>query len=741
MDGYGVWGSNQDSSKFQDLKPMGANPTGDTLFDASQYEFFGGDAVKEVELGGLEDEEDDVAPVGFEDKFQLDKEEGDLVGGLSEIDDLSSTFSKLNKVASGPTSAGITRDWGSRESSSASGLAQDADFSNWYDQPAFDAETAQENKKWSSHPYSSPARFIEPNPLHRTSSYPEQRQQQYPQQQILRHQHSSEPILIPNSPFTSYPPNQSSPNGRSTNIPYHPHIAGPNSQIQPNAFPHGLPWNCPINNCQLQNNLPNQSNFPNNFSSRQYVFPQMMPPQQTRMPHPFQMLNPRLSRSPPKFDLLGLPDLRDQRAVSLLRNRQPIPCHPHQVPNHQSRFRSKYMSPSELENIHRMQLAATHSNDPYVEDYYHQAILARKSAGAKLRHQFFPSNLRDSSSKSHSNTNEPHPFLQVDALGRVSFSSIRRPRPLLEVNTTNSSNNAESKFAEKPLEQEPLLAARVAIEDGIYLLLDVDDIDRFLQFNQLPDGGAHLRQRRQVLLEGLASSLQLVDPLGKNGGTVNLAPEDDFVFLRLVSLPKGKKLLLRYLEVLSPGELARVVCMAICRNLRFLFVNESSTVISKLAETVSACIRCMDLKSLSSCFASVVCSSEHPPLRPIGHASGDGASVILKSVLERATELLTDPSAAVSCSVHQRAFWQASFDAFFGLLTKYCFNKYDSVVQSFNSQGSSDTVSSDVAKAISREMPVELLRASLPHTSEQQRKLLLEFAQRSMPVTGISGSS
>ena len=30
----------------------------------------------------------------------------------------------------------------------------------------------------------------------------------------------------------------------------------------------------------------------------------------------------------------------------------------------------------------------------------------------------------------------------------------------------------------KPLEEEPLLAARMVIEDGLCLLLDVDDIDR-----------------------------------------------------------------------------------------------------------------------------------------------------------------------------------------------------------------------------------------------------------------------
>lgn len=54
-------------------------------------------------------------------------------------------------------------------------------------------------------------------------------------------------------------------------------------------------------------------------------------------------------------------------------------------------------------------------------------------------------------------------------------------------------------------------------------------------------------------------------------------------------------------------------------------------------------------------------------------------------------------------------------------------------------------IGSDAAKAISKEMPVELLRASLPHTNDQQRKLLLDFAQRSVPVivfnsyTGSSG--
>ncbi|EPS71565.1 hypothetical protein M569_03193, partial [Genlisea aurea] len=416
-----------------------------------------------------------------------------------------------------------------------------------------------------------------------------------------------------------------------------------------------------------------------------------------------------------------------------------------------TRFRSKYMSSDEIDNIVRMQLAATHSSDPYVEDYYHQACLARKSAGAKLRHHFCPTALRDSSAKPRA-SEEPHAFLQVDALGRVSFSSIRRPRPLLEVDSSNSpsDDSAEAKRSMKPLEQEPMLAARMIIEDGISILLDVDDIDRFLEFNQLPDGGAHLRQRRQALLEELASSLLLVDPLMKNGQKQqqqqgSFSPIDDVTFLRVASLPKGRKLLVKYLRHLLPGDhLGRLVCVAVCRNLRFIFGNlpadpgASSTLID-LAETVSSCVGRMDLDALSSCLASVGYSREHsPPLRPVG-SSGDGASVILKSVLQRATELLTDPLHASDCSPSIRSFWQASFDAFFGVLTKYCFNIYDAVMRTvLVHQGpleEADSVGPEVAKTARKEMPVELLRASLPHTNEQQRKLLLEFTQRSMLVS------
>ncbi|KAK9132823.1 hypothetical protein Scep_012351 [Stephania cephalantha] len=809
MEGFGGGGGGgiEEASNSKGFKNLDGSSSGNALFDASQYAFFGKNVMEEVELGGLEDE-DDAPFIGFDDEEYRfsEREEGEDIGSLADIDDLASTFSKLNKVVHEPRNAGVIGDRGSfsRESSSAAEWAQDADFPGWLDHELFDAENVQEGKRWSSQPHAS-TRLSDSKSLYRTSSYPQQPQQHF----------SSEPILVPKSSFTSYPPpggrsQQSSPNhhSRYLNIPSlaggpHAPFSPPNissfssTQLHLPGLPHGLhyggnvpqfnPQGLPINS-RPPNHWVNQANLfsgdhsglLNNLLHQPLPHPNGLMPhqlmsqqQQQRLHHQaqsplghFSALQSQLfnaNPSPPahllnKYEaMLGMGDLRDQRSKSSQRGRHSMrhPQHGSDTGSQKSdngwpQFRSKYMTADEIESILRMQHAATHSNDPYVDDYYHQACIAKKSAGSRMKHHFCPTHLRDLPSRARSNT-EPHAYLQVDALGRVPFSSIRRPRPLLEVDPPSSAagdGSIDQKASEKPLEQEPMLAARIAIEDGLCLLLDVDDIDRYLQFNQPQDGGTQLRRRRQVLLEGLAASLQLVDPLGKLGHTVGLAPKDDLVFLRLVSLPKGRKLLARYLQLLFPGsDLTRIVCMAIFRHLRFLFGGLPSDAgaaetTTNLARVVSACVRGMDLSALSVCLAAVVCSSEQPPLRPVGSAAGDGASVILKSVLVRATDLLVDPHAGSSYSMSNRVLWQEAFDAFFALLTKYCMSKYDSIMQSLVMQAGPNTavIGSDAARAISKEMPVELLRASLPHTNEQQRKLLMDFAQRSMPVTGFNSN-
>ncbi|XWS27509.1 hypothetical protein CRYUN_Cryun26dG0120900 [Craigia yunnanensis] len=784
----------------ESLKQFGDTSTEGAVFDASQYAFFGKDVLEEVELGGLDEEEEDLPAVGLdEEELLFDREEGEVLRPLSEIDDLASTFSKLNTAVSGPRGSGIIGDRGSRESSSVTEWAHGAEFPYWLGQQALETESIPEGKRWSSQP--SPN--LDARHLYRTSSYPE------PQQQQQHHQHfSSESVLVPKSSYTSYPPPggrspQASPNQHAGHL-NNPYMVGgsqmtslpnlsafSNSQLQMPGLHHGSHYggnmpqfaaglsvnSRPSNQWGSQPKLygADNSSVLNNMLQQQLshqnglIPPQLMPQlqaHQQRVQHPVQpsfshlsgiqsqLFNPHLSLSPPlmnKFEAtLGIGDLRDQRPKSAQKGRQ-NPRFSQQdfescglkSDNGWPQFRSKYMSTDEIEGILRMQLAATHSNDPYVDDYYNQACLARKSAGAKLRHHFCPTHLRDLPPRARANT-EPHAFLQVDALGRVAFSSICRPRPLLEVGPPNSSavTNNDQKASDMPLEQEPMLAARVTIEDGLCLLLDVDDLDRFLQFNQLQDGGAQLRQRRQVLLEGLAASLQLVDPLGKNGDTDELAQKDDLVFLRIVSLPKGRKLLARYLQLLFPGgELMRVVCMAIFRHLRFLFGGlpsdpRAAETTNNLARVVSSCVHGMDLRLLSVCLAAVVCSSEQPHFHPLGSPAGDGASFVLKSVLDRATKLMIDFRAAGNYNMTNQSLWKASFDEFFSLLPKYCINKYDTVMQSLRMQVKPNVEidESDATKAIKREMPVDLLHACLPHINDQQKKLIWDLSQRSMLV-------
>ncbi|KAM1059675.1 hypothetical protein ACFX15_023728 [Malus domestica] len=779
---------------FRDL--LERSSSGNKLFDASQYEFFGQNLVDEVELGGLDDEEDRKPLFGpVDNEYHLfEKEEGLGLGSLSDIDDLASTFAKLNKVVTGPRHLGVIGDRGSgsfsRESSSATDWAQDGDFNNWLDQHMFDTEISQEGKRWSSQPQPSSALFSESKqqkPLYRTSSYPDQ--------QPVQHHFSSEPIVPPKSAFTSFPPpgnkfQQGSPHqlnlsavAGGSQLPFSAPNLSPlsNSNLHMAGLPlglhyggnmpqfanPGLPFNSRsqnhwvthagvlhsdhsslINNI-LQQQLPHQDGLisPQLLAAQQQL-------QQQRLHHSVQPSLAHFAAMQSQFygthpssshkSMHGLSDVRDHRPKrGKQRFSQGSDAGSQKSETGWIQFRSKHMTSEEIESILKMQHAATHSNDPYIDDYYHQASLSKKAAGSRSKHPFCPSHLRESPSRGRNSTDQ-HTHSSVDALGRIPLASIRRPRPLLEVDPPPGSGDGKQ-ASEKPLEQEPMLAARIAIEDGLCLLLDVDDIDRLLQ-GQPQDGGVQLRRRRQILLEGLAASLQLVDPLGKGSHSAGLAPKDDLVFLRIVSLPKGRKLLSRFIQLLFPGsEVARIVCMTVFRHLRFLYGGlpsdpAAAETTTNLAKTVSTCINGVDLRALSACLVAVVCSSEQPPLRPLGSPAGDGATIILKSVLERATVLLSDPHAAGSCSISNRTLWQASFDEFFGLLTKYCLSKYETIVQSIftQSQQSAEVIGSEATRAIHREMPVELLRASLPHTDEHQRKLLSDFSHRSMPISGLN---
>jgi DNA topoisomerase 2-associated protein PAT1 len=72
--------------------------------------------------------------------------------------------------------------------------------------------------------------------------------------------------------------------------------------------------------------------------------------------------------------------------------------------------------------------------------------------------------IKDFPSKSRSSVDQ-HSYLQVDANGGVSFSTIRRPRPLLEADLPRSGDGFyDHKSSKRSLEKEPMLAARITVK-------------------------------------------------------------------------------------------------------------------------------------------------------------------------------------------------------------------------------------------------------------------------------------
>ncbi|EPS66560.1 hypothetical protein M569_08215, partial [Genlisea aurea] len=758
-----------------------------SLFDASRYDFFGKGFVDGLELGGLEEEDKGAASltgtiVDGDDEFNdyrlFQRDEGLGMDSSSDIDDLATTFAKINRDVSGPRHPGVIGDRASgsfsRESSSATDWAREADYPDWLDHQLPDFDIYEENKRWSSQPHISSVK-----PLYRTSSCPQE------QHQPIQHVFPSNPILEPPElAFNSFPPLGSHPdlrhnNARHLSLPLAssgltPAYSLPSSSLSsdPAFLSPGSNYWFRSANSSLSHmaSISRQNQMMNEFSNRagvlhgdpsiflngilQFEYRNRLSPTYSLEPSGlsqfpgFQSELYNTFPSPSHWSKYGK---REQKSKSGGKGKNSARI-PYQLSDSLSDksdgalmgFSSKYMTADEIDSILRIQHASNHGNDPYKDDYYHQARLAKKYAEMRKKYRFCPSNQKEQSSRSR-NGSDSQPRFQVDSFGRVCLSSSRRFQPLLELEpppVALGEINAEPKLSDKPLEKESMVAARVIIEDGFSLLLDVDDIDRLLQSTQPQDGGSHLRRKRHSLLEGLATSLKLVDHLRKSGNYAS-SVKDDVVFLRIVSVSKGRKLILKYLRLLQPGsELARIACMAILCHLRFLFGGrpsdpEAASTVDELAMTVSQCVNGMDLRSLSACLAAVVCSSEQPPLRPLGSVAGDGASVILKSVLDRATYLRSSDPQFFGGIPPYLALWQASFDAFFSLLTKYCVCKYDSAVHLVSRRmASGDAL--EAARTVGREMPVELLCASVPHTDESQKKLLLNFSQRSVPLSGFN---
>jgi len=281
---------------------------------------------------------------------------------------------------------------------------------------------------------------------------------------------------------------------------------------------------------------------------------------------------------------------------------------------------AKMMDAYEIDQILRIQYSATHSGHPYAEDYYHQAW-ANRHLGGRNAAGFAPEALRElgagggeaaaaaaaaaaaggaaPGAASGAGPGATRVFADLSGLGKVVLNNIRTPRMLMDVGETGAApaaaasgggkrgggagRPASGAASHRPLQQEPLLAARIMVEDCVGLLLDVDDIDRtFAQAvalaleqgagpearRALPASASELRARRSALLCGIIRSLRVQESnaaflggggkkggggKGKSGGdAAATAGAEDRVLRRVCALSKGRAMLARALRLLNP---------------------------------------------------------------------------------------------------------------------------------------------------------------------------------------------
>ena len=421
--------------------------------------------------------------------------------------------------------------------------------------------------------------------------------------------------------------------------------------------------------------------------------------------------------------------------------------HGNQRHNHRNRS-AKLMTSDEIEQILRIQWAATHPMDrsAYEHDYYYQNWLSVTNKN-KLREPFAPETLREVAPQAKE-ARAPTAFVTLEGLGRVPFSNIRAPKPIVDMKGDGAAKGAAGRDESdgalgggRRLEQEPLLAARIMIEDGMCLLLDVDDIDRQVEEGIAAEAPAAMSRRRDFLLEGLAGTIRLpaapvLTPQARKRG------DSDAVFESLIALHKGRVMLAKLLPRLRPGcAAAASLTWAVMRHAPAMLVagekaaaaaaaaagtaDDGDDSAAALAREATAALASLPHNATASAIealadAVVARGGEAPSL---ASAAGPGASLaaLITAVLEQGSRL-----GILGADYDSSPEWSDCFTALFGVMDAHL-----SVLERFVAAArSGDAKAAAAAKAAAGDpaggldLPRDLLRACVPHCSAEQRDVI-----------------
>ena len=498
------------------------------------------------------------------------------------------------------------------------------------------------------------------------------RQQQQQQQQQSPHQHQYH--QPPHQQQQQQQQRPMMPPVGMPGLPMHPGMmmGGPGRPMMP--VPGGVPMHGASNPVMQTREVPMQR------PSMGVAGPPMPGPR--GMP----MQGPPPRRAPPAYQQASTVNLAQRlRALDLADKVQPQLAPQLQFTK---QFSGRCMFKEEIDTILWMQSKPLRQNHPYLEDYYYQAFLD-KHHGHLNKGTFAPESVRELA-PTEKMAAESVAFVKLDGLGRVAFSNIRRPRPLMDLSlgsngddantNTTAEGGAKAASKHKRLDQEPAVAVRVMIEDCMALILDVEDVDRIF----VASGGKNienedkLKQRRVLLVEGLAVSLKLSEKPQR------AASESDKLFLRLLAHIKGRVLARRCLRIITPPkEMGAVppnyrVLWALLRQLGVVFKTSSipktdTEVInglSRLAEGMMAAIDDLSPHALSDAMSALSIGADGASFFAPGENAADTDRKpwmcdVIGALLKRGTDLsLHDTVSKTSDNDHSNAWSQGVADMY-----------------------------------------------------------------------------
>lgn len=290
------------------------------------------------------------------------------------------------------------------------------------------------------------------------------------------------------------------------------------------------------------------------------------------------------------------------------------------------------MTQKEKDYIIKIQMLQLQSQNPFADDYYYQ-MMTMKRREQELRRKAEENDGECGDGERDKETKIIIPNVKFEvreyrppvdsegSLGKITVGSIASPRKMLDISTAVDTQMVK-------LDAHPSLRRKLLIVlEKIYgLLLQIDELKR--RAMALPEA-----DRNPLFEAALQNRQKFVELIGIESSDVSSCYQQDIDFIHLMSIRKGRTLIGRLLQVLSPQQ-AEMLLIKVFSHIVHILKRDLQDLPSALVpgiSSVTSSIRSTSLEVVVHIMSSVV-ASEDVVCEFIAHvveATGSRASELL----------------------------------------------------------------------------------------------------------------